>query len=198
MSNVVRAESRIDESVDMFMVRMGECADSGEVIDLAQWVQWSVSTIRLLLTWLILDFRYAFDVIGQLFFSRMFGFMRDRKDFGNYIQSLDLLLPIINAACVLPSYVRPVFLIMGAVIPRVFKALICLRNIEKAADQCIAEKEQMRPSGEKKECNDMLESFFTITQDKGEALDFEIVEIKTEVYGGLYVLVQVRRPRCTY
>jgi len=38
--------------------------------------------------------RYAFDVIGELFFGKKFGFLDERQDWGTYIKTLDILLPI--------------------------------------------------------------------------------------------------------
>ncbi|KAK3062510.1 hypothetical protein LTS18_003924, partial [Coniosporium uncinatum] len=169
MSSILRAEDRMGECIDLFMLRMDEFAASGEIVDLATWVQ-----------------MYAFDVVGQLFFSRMFGFMQDKTDYGGYIKSLDLLLPILTASCVLPTYIRPFFLYGGALVPRIFKALGCLTDIEKAADRCIADEQEVRKSGEKTERNDVLESLFNIVRDKGEMADFGMTEVKVEVYVALF------------
>ena len=35
-------------------------------------------------------FRYAFDIIGAVFFGKQFGFMEDRHDHGKYIESVHL------------------------------------------------------------------------------------------------------------
>lgn len=42
MSNVLQAENYIDKCTTLFMERMGEYADKGEVIDLGQWLQMCV------------------------------------------------------------------------------------------------------------------------------------------------------------
>ena len=132
-------------------------------------------------------FRYAFDVIGQLFFSRMFGFMETMRDHRGYIQSLDLLLPVLCAASVMPTYMRPVFLLGGAMIPRVFKALKSIGDIEKAADLCISERQELLSKDKDVEKNDILSSLFDIMREKGDKVDFGHTEIKVEVYVALCV-----------
>ncbi len=42
---------------------------------------------------------YAFDVIGELYFGRMFGFMAYSHDHENYIHSLDTLMPLVCFVC---------------------------------------------------------------------------------------------------
>jgi hypothetical protein len=63
----------------------------------------------------------------------MFGFMQHNHDYGNYIQSLDTLLPPLIVACVLPSYSRFFLPIAGAILPSARKAAKSLGLIVKAA-----------------------------------------------------------------
>ena len=51
--------------------------------------------------------RYTFDVIGELFFGRMFGFLRERKDIGGYIAAVDIILPHAIRVAVLPKLLWP-------------------------------------------------------------------------------------------
>ncbi|KAF4464320.1 pisatin demethylase, partial [Fusarium albosuccineum] len=148
---------------------MQEFAASGEVIDLAKWAQ-----------------MYAFDVIGQLFFSQMFGFMKDRHDYGNYIKSLDTLLPILTAASVVPTYLRTPFFLGGAVVPGIFKALKSVKAIEIAAEHCVRQRQQLVGNGIAGDKNDILEDLFDIWANKGEKVDFGLTEIKVEVYVALF------------
>ncbi|KAI0569345.1 CypX cytochrome P450 [Pyrenophora tritici-repentis] len=138
-----------------------------EAIDMAEWIQW-----------------YAFDVIGELFFSRKFGFMENAHDHEGYIHALDPLVPFVTVACAMPVYMRPLFLASGATVPRVFKALGALRHIETASDACVAQRRHdstrdkagRRSQGQK----DMLDGFL---HSKGEEKDFTLTEVKMEVYG---------------
>lgn len=129
--------------------------------------------------------RYSFDVIGELFFSRMFGFMEGAYDHGGYIHALELLLPIIAVACVMPTCMRLPLFIGGAMTPWIAKALKALKHIENASDACIAERQRYRSSNGANQRKDMLEKFFDIMREKGEQRDFGATEVKMEVYGAL-------------
>ena len=129
--------------------------------------------------------RYAFDFIGQLFFGRMFGFIKNAYDYGGYIHSLDLLIPFIAVACALPAYLRPIVLISGAMVPRVFKALKALKHIEETSEACVTNRKSRIERGKVDDCEDMLQSFFNIMHQKGTEKDFGMVEVKAEVYGAL-------------
>lgn len=170
MSNIIRLESSIDKCIGVLTAKLSDCAKRREAIDLSIWVQW-----------------YAFDVIGELFFSRAFGFMEFAHDHAGYIRALDLLVPMIAIACTMPSYLRTFFLISGALVPQVFKALKALRHIEDALGACVAERQQLHdqspPAQAKPE--DMLESFFSIMREKGDKVDFGLTEVKMEAYGAL-------------
>lgn len=129
--------------------------------------------------------RYAFDVIGKLFFSNPFGFLQNAHDHAGYIHALDLLIPLIAVACTAPTYVRPLVLVSGAAIPRVFKALKALKHIESASLACVVQREHVIAQGKAEECEDMLQSFFDIMREKGQEKDFGITEVKMEAYGAL-------------
>jgi hypothetical protein len=76
--------------------------------------------------------RYTFDAIGELFFGQQFGFMRDEHDYGNYIQSLDTLIPGIALSCVLPSYLRPFHSSIGMLFPTIRKSITGFDEIRAA------------------------------------------------------------------
>lgn len=115
----------------------------------------------------------------------MFGFMKGAHDYGGYIHALDLLIPFIAVACVMPTYMRTLFLVSGAMIPRVFKALKALKHIENASDACVTERRRLHDSDKAVERKDLLESFFDIVREKGDRKDFGATEVKMEVYGAL-------------
>lgn len=90
MSNVLKSESYIDECSRLFIRKLGDLADRAQSFDLGQWLQ-----------------IYAFDVIGELYFGRMFGFMETGQDYQSLIYSLDVLNPLITSLAVLAIYARP-------------------------------------------------------------------------------------------
>jgi hypothetical protein len=109
----------------------------------------------------------------------MFGFMKNAHDYGGYIHALDSIVPFIVISCVMPTYMRTMFFISGAMIPWVSKALKALKHIEKASDTCIIEREKSKRAVKGK---DMLQSFFDVMEGHG---DFGKTEVKMEVYGAL-------------
>jgi hypothetical protein len=77
--------------------------------------------------------RYTFDVVGELFFGRQFGCMRDEHDYSRYIQSIDTVLPGIALSGVLPSYVRVFHSSIGLLLPTIRKSIIGFIAIFEAA-----------------------------------------------------------------
>ncbi|CAK7201538.1 hypothetical protein SEUCBS139899_004244 [Sporothrix eucalyptigena] len=171
MSSIARSEESIDLCTAVLLEQMTKYAQSGATLDMAAWAQ-----------------MYAFDVVGQLFFSRMFGFLEAGHDHRGYIRSLDLLLPILCAASVMPTYLRTVFLMGGALIqPRVLKALTSLKDIDNAAEQCIVDRHAQLEAGQKDESEkDILASLFSVMREKGDKVDFGRTEVKVEVYVALF------------
>ncbi|CAK7216664.1 hypothetical protein SCUCBS95973_002883 [Sporothrix curviconia] len=173
MSSIARAEESIDVCTQVLLDKMHSFAASGATFDMAGWAQ-----------------MYAFDVIGQLFFSRMFGFLAAGHDHRGYIRSLDLLLPILCAASVMPTYLRNAFLVGGALVqPRVLKAMTSLQDIDRAAEQCIAERHAQLEAGNaagQDDKKDILASLFATMRDKGDKVDFGRTEVKVEVYVALF------------
>lgn len=129
LSSVLESERSINACTATFMSRLDEFVNSGETIDLGLWLQ-----------------MYAFDVIGELFYGRQFGFMETKSDYGGYIKSLDSLLPAVATACVLPSYVRPLK-VLGHLFPPLHKALVCYDNIVIAAKQTVHNRMQLMREG---------------------------------------------------
>ncbi|EUC39786.1 hypothetical protein COCMIDRAFT_110588 [Bipolaris oryzae ATCC 44560] len=166
MSKILKLEKKVDKCVQLLVAKFTDCAIKGSMVDLSEWVQW-----------------YAFDVIGELFFSRMFGFLHGGHDYGSYINALDCLIPFIAVTCVSPAYLRPLIFVGGAAIPRTLKALKALQHIEAASKACVMERQNLIANGEAKDCKDMLQSFFDIVLEKGQQKDFGITEVKMEAYG---------------
>jgi hypothetical protein len=129
--------------------------------------------------------RYAFDVIGQLFFSRMFGFLAQAADVRGYIAALDTLMPIVTAAANMPSYLRPFFLMGGAVLPHIRKAMTSVKTIEVAAKDAVGERFTLIKNGDAGGKEDILNSLFEVMETKGEKVDFGLTEITVEIYVAL-------------
>ncbi|KAH6665497.1 cytochrome P450 [Halenospora varia] len=143
---------------------------------------------------------YSFDVVGELFFGKMFSFMKDRHDFGGYISALDTLLPpfimVVNSvpscmfpadpcfveACVLPSYFRTFVLIMSSFIPAIQAALKGYDKILAAAKACVTDRLELMKRN-KVERTDVLDKFFQISK---EDETFGVPEIQTEAFVAMF------------
>lgn len=131
--------------------------------------------------------RYAFDVIGELYFGRMFGFLETGGDHGSWIESLDLLMPFLCMTAVAPTYVRPLILTSALVVPGSLKALKAIDNIGVAARKCVAERFDKLNAGkdEGEHRTDISEQLYEIHREKGEKVDFKIGDIQQEAYVAL-------------
>jgi hypothetical protein len=73
--------------------------------------------------------RYAFDVIGEIFFGNMFGFLRNNMDHNAYIASLDACMPVLCISAIGPTYLRPLITASSILVPAVFKAVRAIDGI---------------------------------------------------------------------
>ena len=130
--------------------------------------------------------RYAFDVVGELFFGQMFGFMKERSDHENYIASLDLLLPFLSVISVLPSYLRTMVTICAIMIPKVRQAYKALGTMERAAKNCVEERTKMlQEAGDDKPGRDLLQQMFQIVNAKGAEINFGEKDMAKESYSAM-------------
>ena len=72
LSSLVSYEKYVDDCADIFQQRLTEAASEGNNIDMAHWFQC-----------------YAFDVIGDLTYSKRFGFLDEGKDMGGTMAALN-------------------------------------------------------------------------------------------------------------
>lgn len=124
--------------------------------------------------------------MGQLFFGRMFGFMETRSDYDGYIHSLDLLLPILCTAAILPVGTRTLWLMSGIVFPSVRKALPCVEKIDVAAKENVRKRQDLLETGKAGESKkDLLAKLFEVSSSKGAQEDFKLADIQQEAYVAL-------------
>lgn len=137
----------------------------------------------------LITLRYAFDVIGELFFGKMFGFVEQGIDYSDLISSLDTLNPIMAAAAVSASYARPFVLVAAVVDASVRKALKALAHVVNIAKTCVADRQTLLSESEKGQevlRNDMLSQLFEIMREKGEKVDFGMQQVEYEAYVSLF------------
>jgi hypothetical protein len=141
-----------------------------------------------------LQFRYAFDVIGELFFGQQFGFMEGSHDHQSYIASLDTLLPVLTAAGVSSPILRGLILGSSMFSSAVRRGLKAIDHIAAAARGCVAARSSIEAQSESlANRTDLLHHLLEIARNKGEAVDFGKGEVEYEAYVAMY---ESATPRC--
>jgi hypothetical protein len=137
--------------------------------------------------------RYAFDVIGELFFGQQFGFMENSHDHESYIASLDTLLPVLLAAGASSPFVRGLILGSSMFSSTVRKGLKALDHITAAARSCVATRLSAGATSQPEATRvDLLHHLLEIAKNKGEAVDFGKGEVELEAYIALYVRISTQ------
>lgn len=124
--------------------------------------------------------RYAFDVLGELFFGKKFGFMSERSDVGGYMKSINTILPAFTLGGTMPSYLMKPFLFSSILLsPSTRGALGSLGQIENTAAAAVERrKQEMMDASDDK--HDMLRKMIEINADRGEKINFSIHDIKSD------------------
>lgn len=172
LSNVLQSEPYIDVCSRLFVQKLGKFADGGIPIDMGRWLQ-----------------MYAFDVIGELYFGQMFGFLEKEIDYQNLIRSLDTLNPIIGSAAVSASYARPMIMISAVASSSVRSGLKAIDHVVSVAKSCVKKRQDeldANKTGGEQPRRDLLQQLFEIMHEKGEKVDFGIPEIQYEAYVALF------------
>lgn len=164
LANVLKHEDYISKCTSLFLERMTEFADKGEKVDIGEWLQ-----------------MYAFDVVGELSFGNMFGFMEKDTDIGGWIGALDALMPVLCIAAIAPTYLRPIIMGSAILIPTVFKALKSFEGIHTAAVDVVAKRVKEINAGTADRI-DMLQQFSKIVREKGDKVNFTDSEVTLEAY----------------
>lgn len=72
MSSVNELDFSVQQPIDNLLTRFDEFATSGQSMNLADWLQW-----------------FAFDVIGEVSFSKQFGFLDAGRDVDETLKAID-------------------------------------------------------------------------------------------------------------
>lgn len=132
-----------------------------------------------------LSSRYAFDVLGELFYGKMFGFMSERTDVGNYIKAIDSLLPAFSIGGTVPSYLTKLFLASTILFsPSVRGALGAIKHLESASKSAVQRrKKEVEENKDNK--RDMIRKMLEINADRGEKINFTYQDIHVESHSSL-------------
>lgn len=129
--------------------------------------------------------RYAFDVLGELFYGKMFGFLRQRTDVGEYMKAIDSLLPAFTIGGTLPSYLTKLYFLSTVILsPSVRGALGAVKHIEHASETAV-ENRKREMAGRDDGKHDMLRKMIEINADRGEKIDFTHQHICVESHSSM-------------
>jgi cytochrome P450 len=147
LDQLKKLEPGVDTAISLFIKRVDELAKGGESIDMSKWAQ-----------------LFAFDVIGEVTFSKPFGFMAAGKDDGSF-KAIDESL--VSAAWI--GQIPWLYWAHDKLMPVIGNWLgINNRNgslRQFAAKECEARK------GRKSDRKDILSSLFTVKEAKPDEFD---------------------------
>ncbi|KAL8941387.1 MAG: hypothetical protein Q9216_002265 [Gyalolechia sp. 2 TL-2023] len=169
MSSVLESEESINACTQLFCEKMQHFAQQGSVVDLGLWIN-----------------MYAFDVLGELFYGKMFGFMYEHMDVGGYMKAIDSLLPAFTIGGTLPSYLTKLYFLSTILIsPSVRGALGAVKHIEHASEKAV-ENRKMEMAEEKDDKHDILRKMLEINADRGEKINFTYQDICVESHSSIF------------
>lgn len=169
LHNVLEAEQYVDGCIDVLLEQFSDIAGKKECIDLHEWSRF-----------------FAYDTVGELFFSKMFGFLRSRHDHLGFMASADYLIPVMTLSALLPTYIRPVFMLTGMLFPSLRKAVAALGTLTDASNRVVAERVQPGHNEVKSERSDFITKVLQIYHEKGPKVDFDIDDVKTEAWSAFF------------
>ena len=129
--------------------------------------------------------RYAFDVLGELFYGSKFGFMQQRTDVGNYIKSIRSLLPAFSIGGTVPSDLTKLYLVSTILFSlSVRGALGAVKQLEPVSETTVKKrKQEIETKTDDK--HDILRKTLKINADRGEKIDLTISHIIVESHSSL-------------
>ncbi|KNG89231.1 cytochrome P450 [Aspergillus nomiae NRRL 13137] len=171
MTSILQSEKYIEKCIDIWLEKLGEMADNKKSFDLWIWTR-----------------MYAYDVIGELYFSKMFGFLQAGGDHLGYIDATEDLVPVQFLAANMPTYVRGLFMLTGFLFPKVRRALGALENLTDATNKMLKDHLATLQSDSESESQrqDILSKLLEISHKRGEELDFVLDDVKMESFGAFF------------
>ncbi|KAH6213187.1 hypothetical protein HBI40_217160 [Parastagonospora nodorum] len=162
LTSVLKSESELNATGDLFIQRLNEFADRGEEFNFGLWLE-----------------MYCYDNIGVVFFGQQFGFLKDSIDYGGYIAAVHKSMPFLHILASSPAYIRP-FLMIGAVaIPSMLKAVTAVDGVRQTAERETYGAQARTEEATAKRV-DMTSQMLGIVREKGAKNNFSVREIVSE------------------
>ena len=172
MTSILESEKYMDTATEAFFKVLEEYADNGEPFNIGKWMH-----------------MYTFDVIGELFFGRMFGFIDERKDIGGYMGAVDIILPHAIRMGVLWEWMRPFQILLVPFSSSLRHGITVFNNLAAESRRLVDER-----VGTKSERTDMLAKLLKVAADKSP--DFDVTDVYTEAYTAMYAASSFGQAPC--
>ena len=135
-------------------------------------------------------YRYAFDVIGELYFGKRFGFMEEGTDHGTYMESVWNLVSVLAWVSMLPLYAQKAVFAGAFAISSVRRSITVMQNMIQTAKQRVAERQRDIKEG-KPTRQDLLGKSLTIHHERGKEENFLLEDAEAESYTALYSSLRI-------
>ena len=119
-----------------------------------------------------------------MFTGKLFGFLEERHDHGNYIQAIWRAMPFLSVVAMAPSYIRPLLQTSALLFPKLFKAILAVDDIRKTA---VRETRETMARAEEATAmsNDIISQLTTIVHTRGEKLNFTDKEVTSLMWSAV-------------
>jgi hypothetical protein len=163
MTSILEMERYIDDLIALFMRKMERLADQNELMDVGLW------------TW-----RYTYDVVGDLFFGKAYGFLEEERDIDNMMAATAAVAPFEGMMGMAPPWMRPLMVWMIA-IPNIARGVMYFRKIQIKGRNIVARRlkeiqdyQVTRP--------DMVGKMLQVVATKGEKMDWTTKDVEQECF----------------
>ncbi|KAF2229156.1 cytochrome P450 [Viridothelium virens] len=163
MTSVLEMEKYLDELIGLFMHKMGKLADQNELMDLGVWM-----------------WRYAYDVIGELFFGQSYGFLEQERDIDNLMATTGMVAPFMGMLGMAPTWFKPFMMWMLAV-PSIARGVRNMEGAKEAGQRKVADRIRKIEGGQQTR-EDMLGKLLNYVWDKGEKVDWTVQDVEQECF----------------
>ncbi|KAI0101193.1 cytochrome P450 [Daldinia grandis] len=170
-TSLLAYEPAIDECINLLLYQIEKLASEKKPIDFGEWISY-----------------YTFDVIGQLSFSKMFGFLEKGSDVDGIIETIDTVLTYASQCGQIPElhkFLRGNPLLSGGAMNQIVDFAL------KAVNGAAGRETSLRKEGEMdgldiKSRGDMLTKWYALNQSGSQLMTTKhlVAHLSANVYGG--------------
>lgn len=161
-------EEYIDDLIALFMRKMGRLADTDEIMDVGLW------------TW-----RYTFDIIGDLFFGKPYGFLEEERDIDNMMAAAASVAPFEGMMGMAPPWSRPLMMWMLA-IPNIARGIMYFKAVMTKGREIVTNRLR-EIENQQKTRPDMVGKMLQVVVEKGLKVDWTTKDVEQECFVAMYV-----------